>query len=324
MSIWKDHNTYRYRVQRHGRVIAGGARTRAEAVELEAKALRDLQQHRLGLPPERTLADALARYLESPEFARLRERRRVIARIAEIETHLRGEAVQDAHLVADRIVSHGLKAGRSAYTVNAALRVLRRVLRVAARKWDWPARPDKLSLLPEPQRQTYLTPAEAKRLLAELEGDAKAWVLLALYGGFRASEIERLGADSVQGDLIVLDPMTKTMRPRVVPILQPLKWAVARLPLALRYDGMAPHFRRARAAIGRPDVRFHDCRHTYASWLAQSGATNVDIRDLLGHASIGTTSRYMHLSADRLRAAASRILLEGGSSAKARNRRKAA
>ncbi|MCO6445825.1 MAG: tyrosine-type recombinase/integrase [Anaerolineae bacterium] len=51
----------------------------------------------------------------------------------------------------------------------------------------------------------------------------------------------------------------------------------------------------ARKAAGMADVHFHDLRHTYASWLAQDGVSMASIRDLLGHASMQTTSRYAHL-----------------------------
>lgn len=324
MSIWRDHGTWRYRVQRQRRVIAGGARTRAEAVELEAKALRDLQQTRLGLAPQRTVADALAAYLECPEFLKLGEKRRVIARIAEIETHLRGEAVADAHLVADRIIKSGLQRGLSPYTINAPLRVLRRVLRLAARRWEWGARPEKLSLVREHDRQVYLTKPEAKALLAELKGDARAWIAFGIYAGLRAGEVGRLVAESVQDNVLVLSPRTKNGRPRAIPILPPLRPACARLPLSMPYNTMSKHFQRARAAIGRPDVRFHDLRHTYGSWLAQAGAQATDIRDLLGHTTVLTTNRYMHLNAERLQEVASRILLETVPAKKSQKRRKTA
>jgi integrase len=324
VSVWRNRATWRYRVQRAGRVIAGSARSRQAALDCEAAALRDLHARRIGAPLARTVADALTTYLASPEFAKLKAKRRVIGRLDEIRQHLRGEAIEDGHLVADRIVSAGIKAGHSPYTTNATLRILRRVLWLARRKWDWPARPEKLQLLPETQRQTYLTQPEAKALLKELVGDARAWCALAMYAGLRAGEIAKLQPENVAGDLIVLDPETKTRRPRTIPVLAPAKSALARLPLTLGYSGMQKQFRAARTAIGRPEVRFHDLRHSYASWLAQTGATSVDIRDLLGHTQISTTDRYMHLSADRLREATSRIVRARPARKGAKKPRKAA
>lgn len=58
------------------------------------------------------------------------------------------------------------------------------------------------------------------------------------------------------------------------------------------------HWKRALAAAGLPDtVRFHDLRHTYASWLVQDGVGFKDISEQMGHANITTTlDRYAHLN----------------------------
>lgn len=46
---------------------------------------------------------------------------------------------------------------------------------------------------------------------------------------------------------------------------------------------------------GLGDVRLHDLRHTFASWLVQDGVPLQEVQRLLGHASIITTQRYSHL-----------------------------
>jgi integrase len=43
------------------------------------------------------------------------------------------------------------------------------------------------------------------------------------------------------------------------------------------------------------DFRFHDLRHCCASYLAQSGASLLEIADVLGHKDISVTKRYSHL-----------------------------
>jgi integrase len=46
------------------------------------------------------------------------------------------------------------------------------------------------------------------------------------------------------------------------------------------------------------NFRFHDLRHTCASYLAQSGASLLEIADVLGHKEIQMTKRYSHLCID--------------------------
>ena len=49
-------------------------------------------------------------------------------------------------------------------------------------------------------------------------------------------------------------------------------------------------------SAGLEDFRFHDLRHTFASWAIQRGATLPELKDLLGHSSLAMVMRYAHLS----------------------------
>jgi integrase len=60
----------------------------------------------------------------------------------------------------------------------------------------------------------------------------------------------------------------------------------------------------ARAKAGRPDLRFHDLRHTGATLAAAAGATLADLMARIGHATPDMAMRYQHTSADRDRAIA--------------------
>jgi len=63
-----------------------------------------------------------------------------------------------------------------------------------------------------------------------------------------------------------------------------------------------------------PSLRFHECRHTYASMLAQAGADLLTISKLLGHADTRITSRhYAHLCDRTLASAVNDLLPDFGS-----------
>mgnify|MGYP000076272700 CR=1 FL=1 len=56
------------------------------------------------------------------------------------------------------------------------------------------------------------------------------------------------------------------------------------------------------------DFRFHDLRHTTASYLAQSGATLLEIADVLGHKQIEVTKRYAHLCIEHKSSLINRVM----------------
>ena len=53
-----------------------------------------------------------------------------------------------------------------------------------------------------------------------------------------------------------------------------------------------------RKQAGIPDVRIHDLRHSFSSFMIKNGLSIFEVSKLLGHSSINTTMRYAHL-ADR-------------------------
>jgi integrase len=61
---------------------------------------------------------------------------------------------------------------------------------------------------------------------------------------------------------------------------------------------------RIRNLAGMPDLRLHDLRHSYASFLANSGCNEFQIQEALGHASTVTTRRYVHMSQEAMQKAA--------------------
>jgi integrase len=56
------------------------------------------------------------------------------------------------------------------------------------------------------------------------------------------------------------------------------------------------HWQRALRAAKVKDFRFHDLRHSAASYLAMSGATTAEIAAVLGHRTLAMVKRYAHLS----------------------------
>lgn len=73
-------------------------------------------------------------------------------------------------------------------------------------------------------------------------------------------------------------------------------------PNTLRGD-----YENARMKAGRPDLRFHDLRHTGLTWLAEDGATVRELMDAAGHSDVETAMRYQHSVSERRAVLAERL-----------------
>ena len=58
------------------------------------------------------------------------------------------------------------------------------------------------------------------------------------------------------------------------------------------------HFKRVATKIGRPDLRFHDLRHTFATNAAEAGLSVANLSRVLGHSETSTTMQYYVHSTD--------------------------
>ena len=171
-------------------------------------------------------------------------------------------------------------------------------------------------------RLRRLRPDEATKLLTKC-GQQKNPALvdlieLALYTGMREGELLELTwgrVDRPRG--VVLLEITKSGRRREVPLNGPADAILARRAPIVHGDvlvfgtGSWDAFRKSweadLAAAQLGDFRFHDLRHTFASWAVQRGVTLPELKDLLGHATLAMVMRYAHLAPEHLRSAVSRL-----------------
>ena len=67
---------------------------------------------------------------------------------------------------------------------------------------------------------------------------------------------------------------------------------------------------------GIENFRFHDLRHTFASWIVMKSKDIYAVQKLLNHSSLETTKRYAHLTEDYLKQVVNSISDFGSFSAK--------
>ncbi len=217
--------------------------------------------------------------------------------VGELMSH---SLLREAHLEVGAMVRVLQARGCKNSTCNRRVAVVKRVLNLAYGEWDMIDQPlaQKISKLSEKglAREIYLSKDEVYAILSHMTNEeARKVCLLAAFTGLRRSEIMGLTPTNWRAPYIVLSSKTKSGKPRSVPVIEELRECVD-LPWNLSYDQLRNQWESARKTAGRPDIWFHDLRHTFASWLAADPTIPMGVlRDLLGHSSLAVTSRYAHL-----------------------------
>lgn len=154
-----------------------------------------------------------------------------------------------------------------------------------------------------------------------------AAILELLYAtGIRVGELCGLDVDDLDRERRVVRVLGKGRKERVVPYGLPAEHALQSWLSTGRSQVFAPGagaalflgarggridqravrtlvHRRIAEVPGAPDLGPHGLRHTAATHLLEGGADLRSVQELLGHASLGTTQIYTHVSTERLRAA---------------------
>jgi len=213
--------------------------------------------------------------------------------------------------------SRGYK--RSHSTVNRYKSALSSVFEYGREHYDLPENPCRqVKAFPESKgRVRFLSETERKALLKACR--KSDWprlylmVLMAITTGARQGELLRLCWRDIRfKERRAYVEHTKNGEPRVLPLVEGVITELKTLPRPINHNELifpserAPgrpfefrkHWIEARERAKLENFRFHDLRHTCASYLAQNGATLLEIADVLGHKQLEVTKRYAHLCVD--------------------------
>ena len=171
-------------------------------------------------------------------------------------------------------------------------------------------------MLPEPDaRWRYLSAEELPALLQAAEARSPvlhAAIVVAIATGVRKGELLRLRWSDVDFERQCVSVLiTKNGQPRSVhlpasavaalqglkaaPVVSPAHVFLSASGKPMTWQALDKLWRGARTAAGLKDFRWHDLRHSCASYLAQAGASLLEIGGVLGHRSAAVTLKYAHL-----------------------------
>ena len=164
------------------------------------------------------------------------------------------------------------------------------------------------------QRERYLTKPEVNRLkeaiYASDNTQLRYIVALLLFTGCRKRELLDAKWEHFNLDARVwCIPISKSGKLRYVPLSDAVLKILRQIPrfegcpyilpnpkTHLPYNTIYYSWNTARNRAGMSDLRMHDLRHSFASFLINAGRSLYEVQSILGHSQLSTTQRYAHLS----------------------------
>ena len=167
----------------------------------------------------------------------------------------------------------------------------------------------------ETKRKRYYTPDELKRIFKALDArssdpknrESIAFIKLLIYTGARCGEIANARWCDLHGDKIILkehktddkdDARVIHLNPQAKAVINSLERKGEQVSL-IGINRPRGLWYSIRKEAGCPDLRLHDLRHSFASYAFKSKkVSGEEVGNLLGHKSMQTTMRYMHIMDD--------------------------
>jgi integrase len=292
-----------------------GTQVKQEAQELHDQLKAEAWRVKnLGDKPRHTWQEAVIRWLSESRHKKSIETDKI--RLRWLHTHLHNSKLEEiTKTKIDAIKSAKQNEGVSNATVNRTLALLRSILNRAKQDWEWLDSTPSVRLFPEnAARVRWLSHEESDRLIHELPEHLKAMVRFTLSTGLRESNVTGLQwsqidmhrhcawihADQAKGKKAIAVPLNNDA-------LTVIRQQIGKHDThVFTYKGNPVTrannhaWEKALIRAGITDFRWHDLRHTWASWHVQNGTPLHVLKELGGWADLTMVLRYAHLSSKHL------------------------
>lgn len=298
---------------------------KTEARLYEEKRKREVRQEiLLGQKPKKLWTEAAKKWIK--ERAHKKTISQDIRTLAWINKHWKDKYLQE---LTKKDITHLItlkqKNKVSSATINRLLSLIKAIFNQAKTDWEWVDSFPYIKQLKEPPgRVKWLTKEEAGVLLSQLPNHLKLMARFSLATGLRQSNVKNLqwsDIDLVNKRLIVKGEHFKNgnnfgipLNNEALSVLQEILSSDEKhAAYIFVYKGnkisqlSTKAWFKALKRCGIEDFRWHDLRHTWASWFVQSGGSLQELQVLGGWKNFNMVLRYAHLCPDHLIEAANRI-----------------
>ncbi len=324
MALEKRGPIYWIRFTHKGKRIqkSTGTGDKAAAQEMHDKLkLECWRVEKLDETPLYVWQDAVMRWLKESQHKRSLKTDKMHLRW--LGKHLENRFLKDiSRDLIEKIADDRQNDGVSNATINRTLELLRAILRKAHGEWQWLDRLPLIRMRTENNhRIRWITREEADRLIRELPANLADMAAFTLATGLRMSNVSGLQWCDInlsKHHAWIHPDESKTSKAIPVPLNRPAMEIIRRQIgkhdfHVFTYKNRPVRqcntraWRLALKRAGIDNFRWHDLRHTWASWHIQNGTSLQELQLLGGWSSFEMVLRYAHLSSDHLKDAADRI-----------------
>ncbi len=324
MSLCKRGNTWWIRFSHNGKRIQRSAGTvdKAAAQRLHDKLKAEIWKvTHLDEKPQKLWIEAAVRWIkESQHKKSLREDRANLKWLDQYFGNM--ELSKITSEVIEKIADKKAATNVTNATINRILALIRAILRKAEKQWKWLDRAPSITLRKEEERRiSWLSYEKAEALIKELPPHLADLTAFSLATGLRRNNVLKLKwknvdlgrehavihADEAKGKKAIPVPLNKN----AISIIR--KQIGKHTEFIFTYKGNpikqcnTKAWRKALERAGIKDFRWHDLRHTWASWHVMNGTSLQELQALGGWQSYDMVLRYAHLSSQHLQQAANRL-----------------
>ncbi|MDP1708818.1 MAG: site-specific integrase [Gammaproteobacteria bacterium] len=275
----------------------------------------------LGERPQYTWKEAVVKWLKEKSHKASTDKDREI--LQWVDPYLGGKRLNEINRALLDQIAEAKADGSTRATANRYMALIRAILRRAAYEWEWLDKAPKVPMYPVKNRRVcWITREQAERLLSFLPPHQAAMARFGLATGLRQRNVCRLAWSQVDLQRQVAWIHADQAKARkAIPValnseaVGVLRQQVGKHPeYVFTYDGEpvwwvnTKAWRRAVKLAGLSDFRWHDLRHTWASWHAQAGTPLNVLQEMGGWECSEMVRRYAHLAAEHLAEHAERIV----------------